>query len=78
MSELMPLTALHSGQIAEVGRLLGPAEQVRRLEELGLRAGAQLEMISTGSPCIVRIDGSRICFRHDDSLRVLVHARMSA
>jgi len=78
MSELMPLTALHCGQFAEVGQLVGPSEQVRRLEELGIRAGARLEMISTGSPCIVRIEGSRICFRHDDSLRVLVSARMTA
>jgi ferrous iron transport protein A len=78
MSEMMPLTALHSGQIAEIGQLLGPKEQVRRLEELGLRAGARLEMISTGSPCIVRVDGSRICFRHDDSLRVMVNTRMLA
>jgi Fe2+ transport system protein FeoA len=78
MPELMPLTALHSGQFAEIGQLLGPTEQVRRLEELGLRAGARLEMISTGSPCIVRVEGSRICFRHDDSLRVLVNTRMLA
>jgi ferrous iron transport protein A len=78
MPDMMPLTALYSGQFAEVGQLLGPVEQVRRLEELGIRAGAQLEMISTGSPCIVRIDGSRICFRHDESLRVLVRARMTA
>ena len=78
MPDLMPLTALHCGQTAEVGQLLGPTEQVRRLEELGLRAGAQLEMIRSGAPCIVRVDGSRLCFRNDESLRVLVRARMTA
>jgi ferrous iron transport protein A len=78
MPDLMPLSVLRCGQTAEVGQLLGPAEQVRRLEELGLRAGVQLEMIRSGAPCIVRIEGSRLCFRNDESLRVLVRARMTA
>ena len=72
MPELVPLTVLRCGQIAEIGQLLGAPEQVRRLEELGLRTGARLEMVRSGSPCIVRVDGSKLCFRDDDSLRVLV------
>ena len=59
-------------------QLVGPAEQVRRLEELGLRAGARLEMVRGGSPCIVRVDGSTLCFRDDELLRVLVRTRKSA
>lgn len=78
MPELVPVTLLHSGQIAEVGQLVGPPEQVRRLEELGLRTGVRLEMVRSGSPCIVRIDGSTLCFRDDETLRVLVSARKTA
>ena len=62
----------------QVGQLVGAPDQVRRLEELGLRAGARLEMIRSGAPCIIRVDGSKLCFRNDDSLRVLVRTRMSA
>ena len=29
-------------------------------------------MIRCGSPCILRVDGSTLCFRDDDSLRVMV------
>jgi Fe2+ transport system protein FeoA len=78
MPELVPLSVLRSGQIGEVGQLVGAPDQVRRLEELGLRAGARLEMIRSGAPCIIRVDGSKLCFRNDDSLRVLVRTRMSA
>lgn len=78
MLELVPVTSLRRGQIAEIGQLLGAPEHVRRLEELGLRIGARLEIIRNGAPCIVRIAGSKLCFREDDSLRVLVRTRKTA
>jgi Fe2+ transport system protein FeoA len=78
MPELVPLTVLRCGQFAEVGSLTGPSEQVRRLEELGVRAGARLEMIRCGAPCIIRIEGSTLCFRDDDLLRVMVRTRKTA
>lgn len=78
MPELVPLTALRRGQIAEVGQLLGEPEHIRRLEELGLRAGSRLEIIRSGAPCIVRVNDSKLCFRDDDALRVMVRIRMSA
>jgi ferrous iron transport protein A len=78
MPELVPLSALRHGQVAEIGELVGSTEQVRRLEELGLRSGVRLEMLQRGTPCIIRIDGTKLCFRNDDSLRVLVRIRMTA
>ncbi len=78
MPELLPLTVLHCGQIAEIGQLLGAPDQVRRLEELGLRTGARLEMVRCGAPCIIRVEGCKFCFRDDDSLRVLVRTRKTA
>jgi ferrous iron transport protein A len=78
MPELMPLAVLRRGQVAEVGQLVGAPEQIRRLEELGLRTGARLEMIRSGAPCIIRVDGSRLCFRDDGISRVLVRTRMPA
>ena len=78
MPEFVPLTLLHSGQVGEIYQLLGAPEQVRRLEELGMRTGARLEMVRCGAPCIVRIDGSKFCFRNDDSLSILVRTRRSA
>jgi ferrous iron transport protein A len=78
MPELVPVSVLRRGQVAEIGQLVGAPEQVRRLEELGLRIGAWLEILRNGSPCIVRVEGSKLCFRNGDSLRVLVRSRKSA
>jgi ferrous iron transport protein A len=74
----VPITALRCGQIAEVCQIVGPPEQVRRLQELGLRDGVRLEMVRSGSPCIIRIADSTLCFRNDELLRVLVAPRKSA
>jgi ferrous iron transport protein A len=78
MPDLMPLAVLRRGQIAEVGQLVGAPEQVRRFEELGLRTGARLEMIRNGAPCIIRVEGSKLCVREDANSRVLVRTRMPA
>ncbi len=74
----VPITQLRRGEVAEISQVLGSHEQVRRLEELGLRAGARLEIVRGGSPCIVRVGGARLCFRHDELLHVLVTPRKTA
>ncbi len=72
VQELIPLSLLPSGQLAEVDQIVGQPDQVHRLEELGLRGGASIEMVQSGSPCIVRLAGHKLCFRADDLLSVLV------
>jgi len=71
--DLIPLSQLASGQSARVGQLMGPPAEVHRLEELGLREGESVEMVQSGSPCIVQLAGSRLCFRQTDVFNVLVH-----
>jgi ferrous iron transport protein A len=78
MPELVPLAVLRRGQVAEVDQLVGAPEQIRRLEELGLRSGARLEMLQSGTPCIIRVDGSTLCYRDDTTMRVLVRTRRTA
>jgi len=81
MHDLVPLSTLSPGQSAKVRQVVGKTDQVRRLEELGLRHGVQLEMVRHGTPCIVRIGGpssrrsfggSKLCFRQSDLLQVMV------
>jgi ferrous iron transport protein A len=78
MPDMIPLSALRCGQAAIVRQIVGRIEQIRRLEELGLRGGTQLEMVRSGTPCIVRLAGTTLCFRDSDQLSVLVAPRMSA
>jgi len=51
---------------------MGDPQQVHRLQELGLRQGITIEMLQSGSPCIIRTAGSKLCFRPNDALKVLV------
>jgi Fe2+ transport system protein FeoA len=72
MNDLIPLNLLAPGQLARVGQVNGQPEEIHRLEELGLRGGATIEMVQPGSPCIIRLAGQKFCFRADELLRVLV------
>jgi ferrous iron transport protein A len=74
----MPISLLRCGDVAEVRLVIGRPQEVRRLEELGVRGGVVLEMIRSGSPCIVRVGASKLCFRVGDLCSVLVAARKSA
>lgn len=70
----MPLSMLDPGQSAIVDQIVGQPNDVHRLEEMGLRRGAWVELVQPGSPCIVRLAGHKLCFRADDLTRVLVHS----
>ena len=78
MREFISLSALRPGQMAEIGEVVGPVAYIRRLQELGLRTGALVQMVRCGTPCILRVEGSTLCFRDDDSLRLVVLSRQSA
>ena len=72
MHDAIPLQQLAPGQAAFIEQVCGCAEQVRRLAELGVRGGVEIEMVQSGSPCIIRLAGSKLCFRDCDVLSVLV------
>ena len=78
MHDLIPLSALRAGQTGLVEQVVGVPEQVRRMEELGMRDGATVEMIQSGNPCIVHLGGQKLCFRGNDILSVLVRLGASA
>lgn len=72
IDKAIPLGKLGVGQSAYISRITGQPDRVHRLEEYGLRGGARIEMFRPGNPCIIRMAGSKLCFRADELLRVLV------
>jgi ferrous iron transport protein A len=78
MPDLVPIAFMQPGQTAEVRQIVGQPEQVRRMEELGVRSGVTLELVQAGKPCIVRVGPAKLCFRDGEMCSVLVAARMSA
>lgn len=75
--DLVPLGHLSAGRKAVIAAVLGGAEHVHRLHELGLHNGAAVEMVRTGSPCILRLGSQKLCFRPDEMVSVLVKPGVS-
>ncbi|MGE3819139.1 MAG: ferrous iron transport protein A [Isosphaeraceae bacterium] len=69
---LIPLTFLRTGQSGRVGEVVGSGGVVHRLREMGLCAGAQVQMLRSGSPCILCLNGQKLCVRSDEMAHVLV------
>jgi ferrous iron transport protein A len=63
---------LYPGETGEILDIEGETHLVRRLDEMGLRAGVEIRMVQPGHPCIVAFDHQRLSFRGDDDARVLV------
>jgi Fe2+ transport system protein FeoA len=70
----IPINFLACGEIGRVEQLLGCIDDVRRLEEMGIRRGQEVQMVQPGSPCIVRVGSSRLCFRQAEGVGVMVVA----
>jgi ferrous iron transport protein A len=68
----IPLQCLDVGITGAVTAVVGQGDLVHRLDEIGLRQGAEVQMVQAGTPCIVRVNGQRLCLRADELLRVLV------
>lgn len=72
VSHLIPLKQLPNGHTGQVGQLMGRTAQVQRLQELGFRDGVEVEMVQSGSPCVIRLGSKKLGFREAEMLRVMV------
>ncbi len=72
LTHVLPLSLLRTGQRGRINGVLGPSDWVQRLREMGLRDGAEVRMVRQGSPCMIRLGSQTLCFRTDESTRVLV------
>jgi ferrous iron transport protein A len=74
--ELIPLNLAPTGAQVRVAQLIGAPDETRRLHELGLREGTVIEVVQSGSPCIIRLAGHKLCFRQGEGFHVLVSVRV--
>jgi hypothetical protein len=68
----LPLELLRSGEWGEVAEVTGDPCWVGRMAELGLRAGIRLQVVCQGCPCLLLIDGCRLCVRSDLDTQIYV------
>jgi ferrous iron transport protein A len=78
MHSLVPLNLLAVGQVGIVREIVGDAQHVHRLDEIGLRRGCAVEVLQAGRPCIIRLTGQTFCFRDDEQTRILVELENAA
>lgn len=78
MHGLVPLNRLHAGETAQIVEVVGRADQVQRIKEIGLRDGVEISMVREGSPCIIRLAGQTLCIRANEMLNVLVRPGVPA
>jgi ferrous iron transport protein A len=63
---------LRPGEWADVADVAGDPSWVCRMAELGLRSGCRVQMLQTGSPCLLRVAGCKLCLRGDSSAQIFV------
>lgn len=74
---ILPLEMLQAGERGKISELHGRPEVVHRLQEMGLREGATVEMVRPGSPCILTVDHHRFSVRLDEAATVFVELHSS-
>jgi Fe2+ transport system protein FeoA len=68
----VPLDAMRDGESGYVSELSGPPAVVNRLQELGLRVGERVRMLRSGPPHLLQLGETRLCFRSEPEVSVLV------
>ncbi|HOM18369.1 MAG TPA: FeoA family protein [Thermoguttaceae bacterium] len=72
MNPLIPLPCCPEGRWVRIEAMDGPPAEIHRLRELGLRPGRRFEVFRCGNPCILQIDGHKLCLRCGPGVQVLV------
>jgi Fe2+ transport system protein FeoA len=73
MNPPLPLEFLRAGEWADVAEITGEPSWIGRMAELGLRAGCRVQVVQGGTPCLVQINGTRLCLRGTQAMHILVH-----
>jgi len=73
VNALLPMFRLAAGQVGEIASISGDPSQVHRLHELGMYQGIKVTMVRSGTPCVIRLAGHKLCFRQNDGLEIQVN-----
>ena len=69
---LLPLENLQAGEWGDVAHVSGEPGWVGRMAELGVRTGCRIQMLQSGTPCLLIVGGSRLSLRGECAMRILV------
>ncbi len=69
---ILPLGLVNAGSTVTVCQVCGDDGNVRRLNELGFCEGNEVTVLNSGSPCMVRLGGSKFSFRDGECANIFV------
>lgn len=69
---ILPLECLRPGEWAEVCDVTGEPCWIGRLAELGVQIGCRVQLLRSGSPCLLQVGGCRLSLRSDHVAQILV------
>ncbi len=69
---LMPLELMASGESGVIEQVQGKPDWIGRMAELGIRHGNRVEVVASGSPCVLKVGECRLCLRVDECARIFV------
>ncbi len=69
---LLPLESMRTGDWADVAEVYGEPGWVCRMAELGIRSGSRVQMVRDGTPCMLNVDGCKLCLRGDACSQIFV------
>lgn len=68
----VPVEFLPSEAEGVIAQIAGCPSNVHRLEEMGVRCGCRVRMLTPGEPCLLSVDGKRMCLRLGEVAEILV------
>lgn len=71
---VVPLELVSSGQSVEVVDVAGDPSWTSRIQEMGIRVGACLQVLRSGSPCMLQVGNARFCLRCTAGALILVRS----
>jgi len=71
-TNLLPLELVRSGEWAVVAEVHGEPSWIGRMAELGVRIGSRLQVLQSGSPCLLLIGGARLSLRSELAMQIWV------
>ncbi|MDF2567864.1 MAG: FeoA family protein [Oscillospiraceae bacterium] len=80
MQDIYPLSQLREGQEAKVTGILATGSMRRRLQDIGIIEGTNVECLQkspAGDPIAYLIRGAAIALRKEDSSDILVRLKMA-
>lgn len=69
---LVPASSMAQREFGQIRLMSGDQQATHRFAEMGIRPGAQIQLIRHGKPCMIAVDGRKFSMRAEDLDEIFV------